>query len=445
MAAPPSSPMRERRLAVIPERRIYIRSDRGTRYLSLSPISQVAGLFVLAVLIGWSGFTTTAYIGRTLDGSTPDARLETMRDAYEARIASLAARQDALENEVAEANSRRDAVTARFSEKQEHLVETAAGMKRASSELSVLRQRVGSLTSARRIDARRIAELEAENAGLETALANERTQRANLETAFVDFSGAMEKVIAERDSASVEAAQFRQEVTRLSGSLGNLEDRQQRLIDRIANAARTTFDGLESLFTRSDLDLDRILAEARREHGGAGGPFVPIPEGQEVALATTGDTRVAALMRELETVDLMRYAAERLPFAEPIQGGRLTSGFGPRTDPHGRGHSMHEGIDFAGPRGTPIYATADGIVTFSGRQSGYGLIVKIRHAFGFETAYAHNSRIRVQTGQRVKRGDRIADMGNTGRSTGTHVHYEIRIDDKPVNPLKFIEAARDVL
>ena len=88
---------------------------------------------------------------------------------------------------------------------------------------------------------------------------------------------------------------------------------------------------------------------------------------------------------------------------------------------------------------------ADGIVTFAGRQRGYGRVVKIRHAFGFETVYAHLNRARVKVGQRVGRGDRIGDMGSTGRSTGNHVHYEIRIDNKPVNPVKFIEAARDVL
>ena len=127
--------------------------------------------------------------------------------------------------------------------------------------------------------------------------------------------------------------------------------------------------------------------------------------------------------------------SESLPFGEPAYGGRWTSGFGPR------GRSMHNGLDIAAPRGTPIYSTADGVVTFAGRQRGYGRVVKIRHAFGFETVYAHLSRARVKMGQRIGRGDRIGDMGSTGRSTGNHVHYEIRIDNKPVDPVKFIKAA----
>ena len=150
-------------------------------------------------------------------------------------------------------------------------------------------------------------------------------------------------------------------------------------------------------------------------------------------------------MSDFESVNLMRFAADRLPFGEPVLGGRRTSGFGSRKDPKGRGRSMHDGLDIAAPRGTAVRSTADGVVIFAGRQHGYGRVVKIKHAFGFETIYAHNNRLRVKVGQRVSRGDRIADVGSSGRSTGNHVHYEIRIDQKPVNPVKFIEAARDVL
>ena len=84
-------------------------------------------------------------------------------------------------------------------------------------------------------------------------------------------------------------------------------------------------------------------------------------------------------------------------------------------------------------------------MVFAGRQSGYGNIVKIRHDFGIETRYAHLSRIRVEVGQRVSRGEHIGDMGNTGRSTGTHLHYEVRVNGRPVDPMTYIEAARDVL
>ncbi len=454
MFAGPSSPVGTDRATVHAERRVYDgtndRTSRGSRGSTLGPVSRIAGFLLVAGLIGWSGFATLAYFGHTpyfgytLGADSAAAGVETDRAAYEARLAGLAAREHELEQALAEADRRRDRVTERLGDKQARLVEARARLNEAEAELAALRRRVAELTAGRHEDASRIARLEAELATRADALADAETEQENLDTAFERYTGAMEQVVDERDSARDGAEELRAEVTRLAGDLGQLRDRQTRLIARVEDAARTTFTGLESMFAGSDLDLERILAQARRDHSGAGGPYRPL-DGATEAAVSAGDTRVAALMRELETVDLMRYAAQRLPFGQPVGEGRLTSDFGPRNDPHGRGHAIHEGIDYAAPRGTAIHATADGIVTFSGRQRGYGIIVEIRHAFGFETVYAHLDRARVKVGQRVARGDRIGDMGNTGRSTGTHVHYEIRIDTKPVNPLKFIEAARDVL
>jgi murein DD-endopeptidase MepM/ murein hydrolase activator NlpD len=117
---------------------------------------------------------------------------------------------------------------------------------------------------------------------------------------------------------------------------------------------------------------------------------------------------------------------------------RMTSGFGTRW---GR---LHAGLDFAAPIGTPIYATADGVVTEAGWSSGYGRMIKIQHEFGIETRYAHLNAIRVDVGQRVSRGERIGDMGNSGRSTGPHLHYEIRVGGQAVNPMIYIRAGTDV-
>ncbi len=105
---------------------------------------------------------------------------------------------------------------------------------------------------------------------------------------------------------------------------------------------------------------------------------------------------------------------------------------------------MHEGIDMAGSTGSPVYSTGDGTVVHAGWENGYGNLVRIRHAFGLETRYGHLSKIRVSVGQKVSRGDRIGDMGNTGRSTGPHLHYEVRTNGNAVNPMTFIKAANNV-
>jgi murein DD-endopeptidase MepM/ murein hydrolase activator NlpD len=427
--------------AAFTERRIYIRTGGRTRYLSIRSASQIGGAFAVAALLGWTGFTTTALVTSALDGHSARIQLETMSEAYEARLGAYGVRQRSLEEQLDQANRRRDEVTVRLSDKQTRLVETANDLQEAGAELAVLREKFESLVNARRGDAVRNEALESELAGLRVALAGAETSKANLDGALESLSGAMGEVIAERDRAASESIRLDGDVVRLTGALGRLEDNQERLLSQLEVASRTGLAGLETLFGRSNIDLDRILARARRDYSGSGGPFEPLTGDAEDAAdgAGAGDTRVAALLNDLETVNLMRFAAERLPFGEPVRGGRRTSGFGPR------GRSMHSGLDIAAPRGTPIYSTADGVVTLAGRQSGYGIVVKIRHAFGFETVYAHLSRARVKVGQRVGRGDRIGDMGSTGRSTGNHVHYEIRIDNKPVNPVKFIKATRDVL
>lgn len=117
--------------------------------------------------------------------------------------------------------------------------------------------------------------------------------------------------------------------------------------------------------------------------------------------------------------------------------GHLTSSYGPRMSPYAGRIKMHEGIDVGAPSGTPIVAPADGIVTYSGAKSGFGNFVQIDHGYGVETIYGHASTLTVKRGQKVVRGDRIATIGNTGYSTGPHVHYEVRVNGTPVDPLYY--------
>jgi murein DD-endopeptidase MepM/ murein hydrolase activator NlpD len=192
-----------------------------------------------------------------------------------------------------------------------------------------------------------------------------------------------------------------------------------------------------------------MLDQVRRGYSGQGGPLAPITlstKGADASAAPSPEeTRANEILRGLDTMNLYRIAASKAPFALPYNTSvRLTSGFGGRNDPFGRGHRMHEGQDFAGAYGAPILATADGVVTYAGWENGYGRLIKVQHAFGIETRYGHLSNIRVNVGEKVSRGERIGDMGNTGRSTGTHLHYEIRIGGTAINPMKYIKAARDV-
>ena len=154
------------------------------------------------------------------------------------------------------------------------------------------------------------------------------------------------------------------------------------------------------------------------------------------------DTKLKAQVRPALEDTLAEEAAQAaaFPSAKPIDGAlRVTSEFGLRRNPFGgSSYEMHNGIDFGGPTGTPIYATADGVVVTAQHSGGYGKYVVIDHGYTYETLYAHLSEIEVQTGDRVKRGALIGALGSTGRSSGPHLHYEVHRNGQPVNPRYYL-------
>lgn len=131
------------------------------------------------------------------------------------------------------------------------------------------------------------------------------------------------------------------------------------------------------------------------------------------------------------------------PTGWPVTSGYISSGFGQRPDPFSGQGDFHSGIDFAGTSGAGVQSVADGVVTFAGRDGGYGLLLEIAHGNGYSTRYAHNQKLLVNVGQRIKKGEKIALMGTTGHSTGPHVHFEVLKDGKQVNPDKFVKTASD--
>ena len=134
--------------------------------------------------------------------------------------------------------------------------------------------------------------------------------------------------------------------------------------------------------------------------------------------------------------------ASLLPTGLPVRSGYASSGFGHRADPFTGSGNYHAGVDFNGPRGSDILSVADGVVSFAGRRSGYGNVVDVDHGNGYMTRYAHNSQNLVQPGMRVRVGQVIAKMGATGRATGNHVHFEVWLNDRPVNPNQYLKGAR---
>ena len=166
-------------------------------------------------------------------------------------------------------------------------------------------------------------------------------------------------------------------------------------------------------------------------------------------LAQTGDSspnaqsaaQFQALFQSWKKLDAMDNGVISIPSIQPIANYTFTSAFGVRSDPFRGYAAMHAGVDLASPTGTPIYATADGIVDRAEWFGGYGNMVEIDHGKGIATRYGHMSRIAAHPGERIKRGELIGYVGSTGRSTGSHLHYEVRSDGHAVNPIPFLQSA----
>ena len=165
-----------------------------------------------------------------------------------------------------------------------------------------------------------------------------------------------------------------------------------------------------------------------------GGPFEAVGKAPVKA-----DPQFRALFNSWKRLDAEPKGLVAIPSAKPVSLNiALSSGFGVRSDPFRGGAAMHSGVDIPGPVGTPIYATADGVVGRTGWVGGYGNLVELEHGEGIQTRYGHLSSIIAQPGTRVKRGQLIGLMGSTGRSTGSHLHYEVRLEGRAVNPTPFL-------
>ncbi len=186
----------------------------------------------------------------------------------------------------------------------------------------------------------------------------------------------------------------------------------------------------------------RGIAPSRVAKAGAamGGPLVEATS-TEARADLAADQQFRSLFMTWKKLDRLEQGVIAIPSVQPVQKLQFTSNFGIRSDPFRGTAAMHAGVDIPGPSGTPIYATADGVVSHAGRQGGYGNMVEINHGKGIATRYGHLSKIIVADNTRVKRGQLIALMGSTGRSTGPHLHYEVRIDGHAVNPVPFLTTA----
>jgi murein DD-endopeptidase MepM/ murein hydrolase activator NlpD len=217
--------------------------------------------------------------------------------------------------------------------------------------------------------------------------------------------------------------------------LAMLRERQDMFARDLASAAKARLAQVEAAIRGVG------LSPAQLTRGGQGGPFIPAAENAMLS----NDARLRSLSRLLDRLSTLEAALSVLPSSRPTMTPMQTSSYGRRRDPFNGLMAFHAGIDFPGAYRQPILAASDGKIIFAGPKAGYGNCIEVDHGHAIVTRYAHLSGFDARVGQTVRRGQQIGRMGSTGRSTGTHLHFEVRVNGAAINPRPFLEARNDVL
>ena len=427
---------------MFPERRVFLKSDTDTRFIRVRPMMQLVAFTGSAMLVAWAIVATAIILMDSIGSGNFREQAKRDQRTYQSRLNEISSQRDRRAVEAVAAQNRFNAALAQISVMQSELLNSETHRRELETGIEVIQLTLRGTMKDRELARGQVAELQSQvNSGeAGTSLASAGG------SAPMDFvAEALAKTAAERDQVVRDAQDALLRADEMAQQIATMKDQNDQIFRQLEEAMTVSVSPLDKMFRAAGMPTERIIEQVRRGYSGQGGPLTPLSFSTRGEEASADALRANKLLNQMDRLNLYRIAAQKAPFANPVKAAfRFTSKFGPRRDPKTGGRRMHKGVDFAAPNGTPLYATADGVVTHASWSSGYGRLVKIQHEFGIETRYAHMSKLRAKVGQRVSRGDRIGDMGASGRVTGVHLHYEVRVGGNAVNPMIYIKAANDV-
>ncbi|RUW20710.1 M23 family metallopeptidase [Mesorhizobium sp. M4B.F.Ca.ET.215.01.1.1] len=403
---------------------VIIARGNEIRHFTIRPwLAAFLGSALAAVVIGYLLATSYLVLRDDLIGATT-ARQARMQQAYEDRISALRAQVDRI--------------TSRQLLDQQLMETKVSELLERQTQLSQRHGRLGPILE------RAESEVGAASAadGAAAAKPDERAEVIGAQSAYSIASlGAGDtrpfSLWSTRsdplpsDSAADRADRL---FVSINQSLKAIESEQLTRVTTLADNAYKNADAITQALAAAGLPVDSDFGK----DSDVGGPLIPLNA------STMFDSKVKELDEALDALDHLKKEARRLPLANPAPGHSVTSPFGVRTDPILGTAALHSGMDFRAPMGMPAKVTAPGVVTKAGWNGGYGRMVEVDHGNGFATRYGHLSEIDVTVGQKLAAGDIIGKTGSSGRSTGPHLHYEVRHNGDAVDPLRFLTVGKKV-
>jgi murein DD-endopeptidase MepM/ murein hydrolase activator NlpD len=454
---------------LFPDRQILIRANDHVHYVALSQGAQLAIAGGVLALAAWLAAASSMIFALNHSIDQRDARLDRQRIAY-----------DKLVGDVAQYQNRVIEVTRDLRERQAALLEmfqpgagTAVAalpppggpediatreavqrhMRRLDTELGAITELSASLEQNLGDVRRRLSAALTERDQVAAARAElwQRLQDAQRrERGETDRNETLRQTLAEtvqqltratddRDRTATERDLYRRRATELELGIAEAQEQQQGLIYRLTERAADSIQDAERIVALTGIKPETLIGARRQLAAAQGGPFLPV--GRKDPLQETR-AAIGMLDLQLDRWESLQKVLRAIPFAPPLDKFSTTSGFGSRVDPFTQTQSMHQGLDLSAPRRTQIYAPAPGVVLFASRKDRYGKMVEIDHGMGIVTRYAHLDEIAVKPGQRVAFRAKIGLVGSTGRTSGSHLHYEIVVKGQPLDPQRFLDVGK---
>jgi murein DD-endopeptidase MepM/ murein hydrolase activator NlpD len=403
--------------------RTFMANHRGRlAYYRVSPHLQV---FLLALLVSaayWSAFTTRMYFENYDMLREKDVQVAEAREKFNVAVADIRAYRDTIED-----------INGKMVESHNHIVQLLHQNETLSKpeKDKLIKDRLLVTT-----------ELKYVNQSLDEFARNLQWATMDTGSGYKTTKNELEKNVVLNENIFLKKRN-----NQLESSINDMSELQNNLVDKIIVLADDKIATIEKTLSKIDIILSQVNLKDRnnlvrkvrdeREEG-LGGRYVPLKN---------TDLSDAELNRKFKDANMkvnlwegLDKVKSMLPLGAPVKTNiRITSPFGVRSDPFTGTPAMHTGMDFGGQDGTPLYSTSKGKVIQAGNRSDYGLSVEIYHGLGFSTLYAHLSKVSVRKGDIIEEGAKIGLAGSTGRSTGTHLHYELRYNGRPLNPYAFVK------